>query len=781
MSDHKNPSLAPARRAAALLGLMTTDEKLAQLGSVIFPWGKFPVSLENGRLVKNADYTARTRHGIGSIAYVNMSLGVRDSVAFCNALQKDSLENTRLGIPVFILEECCHGQLAQESTVLPLPPGLAATFNPALVEAGFAMIGRECRVRGGNLALSPNLDTGRDPRWGRVEETFGEDTFLNSRMGVAAVRGLQGAGDLPRHVAACPKHFAGFAQSAGGRQHGAAEIPERLFRDEILPAFRAAVTEGGARCIMPSYTETDGVPCHGNRWLLDQVLRREWGFTGIVGADFGGVGHLHNRYRTAADDAEAGAQALLAGVDIDWPEGTCFLALRARLDHDRTLRDQVDTAVLRVLQLKFELGLFEHPYTDEAAALATVHNDHARALAQRCAEESLILLKNDGQLLPLRKDAPRRIALMGPHSRYLQFGGVSPHNRGTSVLQGLQDYLAGTPVELTWTQGCAMTDSDEELVYLKDTADRDFTSLTNAAFGLSSIEIIDHHKTAATIPLATEEPVLDLAVRQAAAADLVILCLGESSSITGEAVTPEARKDRDTLDLVGNQLELLRRVKALGKPVIVILIHGRALILDPVLALADAVIDAWNPGEARGQALARTLFGDHNPAGRLPVTLPRSVGQLPVHYSQKASAWLKPYALTEGRAGLPFGFGLSYTTFAYESLRLSADQIQAGETLDVWVTIKNTGPRDGDEVVQLYVHDEIASVSRPMWLLKAFARVTLRAGETREVHLSLPPSAFAFHNADMVEQIEPGWFTLAIGPDSATQPLTTRLQILDHQ
>lgn len=758
----------------SLLSQMTFEEKLMQLSCTIFPWGNFPVKLEAGQLVKSADYATKTRHGLGALAYINMSIGVRDSVRYTNALQKDIIENTRLGIPLFILEECCHGQLAQESTVFPIPPSLAATFDPDLVGRIFDAIGRETRVRGGNYALSPVLDLARDPRWGRSDESFSEDTYLASRMGVAAVRGMQGGeGVRPTHVAASPKHFAGFGQSAGGRQMAPADIGIRVMLDEILPPFRAAVVEGKAAAIMPAYLEIDGVPAHANYWLLTEMLRKRWGFTGVVGSDFGGIERNRETYRLCATQTDSARLALLAGNDMDFPGGTDFESLLKLPDIDRELMTRIDDAVARVLKLKLDLGLFDHPYQQESIALETVHSAQHQQLALEAAEKSIILLKNTNALLPLKPEKLQRIALIGPHSKYLQFGGVSPHNCGTNILDGLRDALPPS-VEIVWRQGCALTNNDEQLAYLQETAEGDFQSLHKEAFARAGKST---YKGPHEVPLSRELPIIKDAVAAAKESDLAILCLGESQQICGENYAPTRYGDRESLHLVGNQLELLKRIKATGKPVIVLLIHGRALEIAPVLDLADAVLDLWNIGEARGRAVAKALLGQINPGGKLAFTYPLTTGQIPVHYSQKATAWLREYAFQETRELLPFGFGLSYTTFSIDNLRLESNQIRVGEATYARIDVENTGRYSGDEVVQLYITDNVASVSRPRLLLKGFQRITLQPGEVRTVRFPIRPEHLAFHNLQLQEVIEPGTFTISVGPNSRDL-ITTKLQVI---
>ena len=752
-------------RVADLLGRMTPRERLAQLCGVIFPWGRFPVSFgADGALRREAAYDAATEQGLGGLCYVNMSIGPRESAAYTNALQADIRARTRLGVPLLVFEECCHGQLAQEATVFPLPPGLAASFDPELVERVFRAVGRETRARGGHVAFSPVLDLGRDARWGRSEETFGEDTFLAARMGVAAVRGLQGgpSGVEPGFVAACPKHYAGFGQSAGGRQLAPTDLPPRVLRDEILPPFRAALVEGGAEALMGAYTDIDGTPCHANRWLLDALPRGEWGWRGLFIADFSAVRDLWRRYRLAEDRAEAARIALGAGVDMDLPAGECFAELAAAVEADAALRERVDEACGRVLALKFKLGLFENPFTTERAALELTHHAEHRALALRAAERSAVLLKNEGGLLPLERGRARRVAVIGPHGRYLQFGGVSPHDRGVNILDGLRAHL-GADAVVEFAQGCALTDRDEPLAYLQETAAGDFQTLREQAFGGGP-----QGERPREVPLALERGLIEEAARLAARSDVVVLCVGDSQQCAGENFAPTRFGDRTRLDLPGNQLELSRAVKAAGRPVVACVVHGRALALGAVLDAADAVLDLFNPGEARGEAVARLLFGDVEPTGRLPLTVPHEAGQLPVYYSQKPHAYLRDYAFTQGRWRLPFGFGLGYTRFEWAEPRLERAEIRAGEEAVVTVEATNVGARAGETVAQVYLSIRRDEVTRPERWLAGFARLTAGPGETARARIVIGREAFERTGSDLRRAVAAGDYVVGAGPDCAT-------------
>ena len=617
----QNATLAPEDRARDLLKQLTPEEKIAQLCGVIFPFGKFPVKLDSdGKLLPDSSYTKATAQGLGGVAYVAMSLLPEENVAYANALQRHILETTRLRIPLFLFEEAMSGTVAYGATQFSTPIALAASFDPELVRRVFHVIGRETRVRGGNMTLTPVCDLGRDSRWGRVQETFGEDTHLASRMVVAAVRGLQGGEQLqPTHVAATLKHFAAFGQSIGGRQCATVEMGPQTLRNEILPPFRAGVQEGNVSAVMPAYPEIDGVPCHANRELLTDILRGEWGFAGLTVADFGGVNQLHNLHHVAADDVQAARMALLAGVDMDLPEGRSYPHLLATLATDADVRERVDETVRRVLTLKFRLGLFENPYTDEREAVEIVNCDAHHQLSIEAGQRNAVLLQNHNDRLPLNAGSLRRVAVIGPHARLPHLG---PDRKGTNtIFDGLQKRL-GPAVELRWAHGCRLTSKDgEQKAYLQETGQVEFSKLHGDRMKAEMDKLFADDRPQ-MIPPHLEQPLIAEAAAVARECDVAIVCLGESPHCIGEDYGGNCRRDRDSIELIGNQIELLRAVKAAGKPVIVLLAHTRALVIGPVVELADAILDLWDSGEARGDVAASVLLGDAEPGGRLPVTVP---------------------------------------------------------------------------------------------------------------------------------------------------------------
>ncbi len=572
------------------------------------------------------------------------------------------------------------------------------------------------------------------------------------------------------------KHFAAFGQSNGGRQRGTVDMGPLAFRNEILPPFRAGVQEGQVSAVMPAYHAIDGVPCHGNRELLIDILREQWGFAGVTVADFGGVDQLNNLHHVVADDAQAARLGLLAGVDMDLPDGHSYSHLLAMLASDAALCARVDEAVLHVLTLKFRLGLFDNPYADRQQALQIVNCPEHHQLSITAGQRSAVLLQNRQELLPLAPAALRRIAVIGPHASLPHLG---PDRRGMNTIYDGICRRLGPRVDVRWAQGCRLTSKDGEVkAYLEETGQVAFSELQGDRAQAEMARLLADERPQ-MLPLALETQLIAEAVAVARDCELAIVCLGESRHCVGEDYGA-ARGDRDSLEFVGNQLELLRAVKATGVKVIVLLVHTRALVLGEVVELADAILDLWDSGEARGEIAAGILFGDAEPGGRLPVTIPFTVGQLPCHYSQHAPDNQRGYAFRDAMHQFPFGFGLTYTNFQWGEPRLSADAIAIGDGVEVTVAVTNSGRRAGSEVVQAYVTDCVGSVSRPRPQLQGFARVHLQPGETREVTIHLGPEAFRFINHALQEVIEPGEFLIGIGPD-ADRVQAVRLYIREEE
>jgi beta-glucosidase len=749
---YKNPAAPVDRRIEDLLARMTLEEKVAQITclwnrkkEILTPAGDFdPVKARQG-------FPA----GIGQIArpsdldgsgdpLVRLYRDARQTVALVNAIQHYALEQTRLGIPVLFHEEGLHGYAARGATSFPQAIALASSWDPELLTRVFAIGGREIRARGVQQVLAPVVDVGRDPRWGRIEETYGEDPYLVGQLGIAAVLGFQGKGlPLPAgKVFATLKHMTGHGQPESGTNVGPASISERTLREVFFPPFAAAIHAANARNVMPSYNEIDGIPSHANYWLLHDVLRGEMGFTGAVVSDYYGIEQLQQLHHVEPDLVHAAARALHAGVDFDLPDGEAYAKLPQALAAGLVTQAQIDAAVRRMLRMKFLAGLFENPYADADYAESITSNAEARALAVEAARESTVLLKNDGTL-PLRAGAPRTLAVIGPNASTAQLGGYSNVPAHTvSVLDGIRAKV-GEQLRVVSAEGVRLTTSGDWYTDDVQLANRD--------------ENLGRIKEAVTV---------------AQTADAIILVLGTNAATSREGWADNHLGDRARLGLVGQQDDLATAIFALGKPVVVLLINGPPLSIPEVVERANAVLEGWYPGQEGGTALADILFGDANPGGKLPVTVARSVGQLPMFYDQKPSAH-RGYLFDSREPLFPFGFGLSYTTFEIAPPRLSATQIKADQPVSVMVDVTNTGKVAGDEVVQLYLHHLVSSVTRPVKELKGFRRVRLAPGERTTVQFTLDWTALSFWDEHMKRTVEPGAVEIMAGPNSVDLKRTT--------
>ena len=742
---YKDPGAPVSARVEDLLGRMSLEEKIAQMLAI---WqGKVEI-FDKDMQFDAAKAAVKYPNGFGTFSRPSDLRGAvspreargRDAqatVKLVNAIQHFALENTRLGIPVLFHEEGLHGYAAVDATHFPQAIALASSWDPELIRRVNSIVGREIRARGVRQALSPVVDVARDARWGRIEETFGEDPYLVSQLGLAAVRGLQGD-TLPLadgKVFATLKHLSGHGQPESGTNVGPASISVRTLRENFLPPFEEIVLHTNIRAVMPSYNEIDGVPSHANRWLLNDVLRGEWGFKGAVVSDYYGVEQLDTLHHVAADLSSAAIRALNAGVDIDLPDGNAYGTLVESVRAGKVPQSQIDAAVRRILELKFLAGLFEHPFADGAAADALTGNAEARAVALDAAHRAAVLLKNDGTL-PLSISSGKTLAVIGPNAAVARLGGYSVTPRhAVSALEGIRAKL-GNQESVVYAEGVRITDDDD--------------------WWADSVHLADPAKNRALIAAA---------VKVAAAADQVVLVLGDTEQTSREAWADNHLGDRDSLDLVGQQNELANAIFDLHKPTVVVLLNGRPPSVVNIAARANALIEGWYLGQEGGTALADILFGDFNPGGKLPVTLARTVGQLPMFYNRKPSA-RRGYLFDTAEPLFPFGFGLSYTTFEIGEPRLSSPSIKADGAVTVTAEVKNTGRRSGDEVVQLYIRDDVSSVTRPVEELKGFQRVSLKPGETKSVSFDLTPRSLQFWNIDMHRVVEPGAFTIMLGPDS---------------
>jgi beta-glucosidase len=759
-ADFKNPALPVERRLKDLLSRMTLEEKAAQMVCVWQKKSETLVDSEGAFDFKKAKAAFKKGHGIGQIGRpsdAGTGRNARQMAELTNAIQKFFRENSRLGIPVFCHEECLHGHAAIDGTSFPQPIGLAATFNPQLVESVYAVTARETRARGAHQALTPVVDVARDPRWGRVEETFGEDPYLVGQMGIAAVRGFQGNADFKdkQHLIATLKHFAAHGQPESGINCGPAQVGERDLRDIFLRPFKDAIDHAGAISVMASYNEIDGVPSHANPWLLRDLLRAEWGFQGFVVSDYYAIWELSDRpdthgHHVAANREEACALAVNAGVNIEFPEPDCYLSLCALVRAGKIKESQLDELIAPMLRWKFKTGLFENPFVDPSEAERIAGCEAHRPVALEAAREAITLLKNEKNLAPLDPEEFRVIAVIGPNADRELLGGYSGKPKFyTSVLEGIRARV-GERVEVPYSEGCKIT--------VGGSWNQDLVTPSDPAKDIRQIQE---------------------AVEVAKKSDIVILVLGENEQTSREAWSKTHLGDRAQLRLLGRQEALVNAIVTTGKPVIALLFNGRPLEINYLTQVVPVIFECWYLGQETGRAVADALFGDYNPSGKLPISLPRSAGHLPVFYNHKPSA-RRGYLFDDVSALYPFGFGLSYTTFEFKNLRLSRKKIRSDESTTALIEVSNTGKRAGAEVVQLYIRDRIATATRPVKELKAFAKVLLQPGETKTVSLEITPESLAFHNAEMKFKVEPGEFEIMAGNSSRAGDLqTTVLTVKD--
>ncbi|MEO7772883.1 MAG: glycoside hydrolase family 3 N-terminal domain-containing protein [Gemmatimonadaceae bacterium] len=760
MLPYQTADLAPERRVEDLLARMTLEEKAAQMMCV---WQKKAETLvdANGTFdIEKARRAFGHGNGIGQVGRPSDAGGTghepekgrnpRQQAELTNAIQKFFIEESRLGIPVVFHDECLHGHAAIGATSFPQPIGLAATFDPALVERLYAMTAEEARSRGVHQALTPVVDVARDPRWGRVEETFGEDVHLCTRMAVAAVRGFQGDAAFrdKTRVMATLKHFVAHGQPEGGQNCAPANVSMRELREVFLPPFKAAVQEAGAISIMPSYNEVDGVPSHANRWLLRDVLRGEWGFTGFAVSDYYAIWELGSRpdthgHNVAADRRESAVLAVRAGVNSELPEPDCYLHLVELVRSGVLKESELDDLVAPMLLWKFCMKLFDDPYVDPDVAERIVSSPPNLALALEAARDTITLLKNDGGVLPLDVAALATIAVIGPNADRPLLGGYSGVPKYTvSVLEGIRSRV-GDAAKVVHSEGCRITIGGswmQDEVVPSDPAD-------------------DRRMIAEAVTVAKD-------------ADVIVLAIGGNEQTSREAWSRTHLGDRTSLDLLGRQGELVDAMLATGKPVVVLLFNGRPLSITDVSAKVPAILECWYLGQESGHAVAEVLFGDANPGGKLPISIPRSVGHIPAFYSHKPSA-RRGYLFDDTTPLYPFGFGLSYTSFVLSEVRLTADVISADGGTAIYADIHNTGSRAGSEVIQVYVRDLVSSVTRPVKELKAFLKVRLEPGERRTVEIPLSADCLAFHDIDMKYVVEPGEFAIMVGTSSRDADLQT--------
>jgi beta-glucosidase len=758
---YRDPALPVDERVSDLLARMTRAEKIAQLGSF---WAFEVVGahgLDTGRL------RSLTADGIGQVTRLAGSTNLRpiEVAEMANAIQRHLVEETRLGIPAIIHEECLHGLIAWAAPCFQQSIGAAATFDPEVVSAMAATIRERMLLTGARQALAPVFDIARDPRWGRIEETYGEDPYLSAELGCAYTRALQGA-DLADGVLATAKHLVGHGLAEGGRNQAPAHVGPRELRDEQLFPFEAAVRHAGIASVMPAYCEVDGLPCHAAVDLLATMLRDAWGFDGIVASDYMGVEMLATAHRLTPDLGEAARLALLAGVDAELPRTVAFGSpLVKALDEGRIDESLLDAAVARVLRMKFRLGLMDRPYVEvpTATAFEVLEAEESRA-ARALAERSLVLLENDG-VLPL-SPALRRVAVVGPIAESARdLLGDYSHPVHIETLREMR-----TGVDALGILG------DGQVSELGDELSGRRTILDALRESLAGVDVAHARGTGITGGTDAE---LAAAVAVAREAQVAIVVVGERSGLTRDSTTGEFR-DRTGLGLHGRQQELLEAVVATGTPVVLVVVSGRPLALPWAAEHCAAILLAWVPGDAGPSAIANVLTGAVNPSGKLPVTMPRDVGQLPLTYRHHPTGGrshpMGDYVDAPVAPLWPFGHGGSYTTFALDNLRVDRHVLETtGDTATIRVDVMNSGPRPGAEVVQLYVRDEEATVARPVRELRGFRRVELAPGERRTVAFRISTEQLAYVGADLRRVVEPGRVSVQVGRSSADLPLTAEL------
>ncbi len=753
---YKDSMLSIDDRTKDLLLRMTLEEKVAQMQCI---WEtKTDTILDEKNCLDFDKLRKNLPCGIGHIGRLSdtgeglnslgKGVGPVEMVEMANALQKFFLEETRLGIPALFHEECLHGLAAVQATSYPQPIGMAATFNPGLIREIYSSISEDTRNRGAHQALMPVLDVARDARWGRVEETFGEDPFLISKMGMAAVNGIQNDGNINNKsgLLATLKHFAVHGQPESGTNCGPANYSERIIREVFLFPFKEAVQKAKVRSIMPSYNEIDGVPSHANKWLLTDVLRNEWGFEGFLVSDYYAISELYCKEETtghylASNYDEAGALAVRAGVNLEMPDPKSYKNL-SKLVVDKVINEtEIDNLVYSILKSKFELGLFDDPYIWKEKEYFTSKLESDRVLALNAARETITLLKNKNELLPLDRNKIKKLSVIGPNADRELLGGYSGVPKyNVTVLEGIKEKV-GNDIEVLYSKGCEITIggswTDDEVV----------------------------------LPAKEDDAkLLEEAVNVGKQSDVIILILGGNEQTSREAWNKEHMGDRTSLELIGNQNKLAQELKALRKPIVVLLFHGRPNSINYIYENIDAILECWYLGQESGHAVADVIFGDFNPGGKLPISIPRSVGHLPCFYNHKPSA-RRGYLFDDTSPLLPFGYGLSYTKFSVDNLLLDSYTTTKDKSVNVSIEVKNEGEIKGTEVIQLYIRDLVSSVTRPIKELKGFEKVSLSPGESRIVTFEITPELLSFYDINMNYIVEPGEFEIMVGNSSRDDDL----------
>ena len=758
---YKNAKLPTDVRVKDLMSRMNVEEKVAQMlchwesqatSRVLDKNGELDVALLAKRAPNGLGEVARPSEGTG--AGMGKGLDAFGTATLANKIQKYFVEKTRLGIPVMFHEEGLHGNQSKDATVFPTHLALGSTWNEPLLAEIYTKIAEEIRLRGGHHVLAPVVDLGRDPRWGRTEETLGEDPYHVSRMAVTEIIAYQGGVKVDKipakHVISTLKHFGVHGASEGGLNIAPSFVDERTLREVYFPSFEACIKQAGALSIMPCYNELSGIPAHSNKWLLTDILRKEWGFKGVVVSDYFALDDLKAYHKIAQTDAEAAKWAINAGVDIETPNMDKYNTLLDLIKKGEVTMTQIDAAVEHVLTAKFQLSLFENPYCDAEEAKRVVGGAENRKLALKSAQESMVLLKNTNNILPLKKGSYKKVAIVGPNADRCILGGYADIPKQTiSPLQALREKAKGQ-FDIIYTEGVRLTEKG------------DWFSENE---GVKAVDPAENRKR------------IKQAIEDVKDADIILYFGGSNEAIFREGWSNTHSGDRPDIDLFGEQNELILALKDLKKPMIGFVFTGSPLACKTLDDNTEALVQCWFLGQETGDAVADLILGNINPSGKLPITIPRSVGHIPAYYSYKPSA-KRGYNLAETTPLYPFGHGLSYTTFKYENLKVSSASIKNGQNVTVTIDVTNTGKMDGAEVVQLYIRDVISTVTRPIKELKDFSKINLKAGEKKTVSFTITPDKLSFLNRNMKKVVEAGGFEVMVGTSSMVNQ-TVKFEVVD--
>ncbi|KXA91690.1 beta-xylosidase [candidate division MSBL1 archaeon SCGC-AAA259A05] len=742
-----NPEASVEARVEDLISRLSLEEKVAQLGSV-----------ESDKLLKDGEFSPEKAekalsNGIGQITRIAGATGLnpKESAMVANQVQEFLVKNAPHSIPAMTHEECLSGYMGKGGTTYPQSIGMASTWDPNLMEKITKEIKKQLKAIGAHLALSPVSDMARDLRWGRVEETFGEDPYLVARMVTSYVKGLQGP-EPKDGIYATLKHFGGHSVPEGGRNHSPVNISPRELRENFLFPFEATIKKAKAGSVMNAYHDIDGIPCAASEELLTDILRGEWEFDGIVVSDYFSIGMLYTDHKIAEDLQEAGIKAMEAGIDVELPKTNCYgEKLIEAVENGLISEAVIDEAVRRHLRAKFRKGIFEKRFVETDGVDSSFETEKQRKLAREAVRKSAVLLKNEGDLLPLNKNIDS-VGVIGPNADstrnllgdYAYNAHLETEESAISIisiLEGIKKKVS-SDTEVMYAQGCSINgksrDGLEEAVEIAKKSDLAIVVLG----GKSGVGLVE--------PSSREK---------------------ENAQTTGEG------NDRTNLQLPGIQKELIKRMYETDVPVVVILVNGRPLATKWIAEHVPAILKTWLPGEEGGNGIADILFGDYCPSGKLPVSIPESVGQLPVHYRRKPISKERNYVFSRNEPLFPFGHGLSYTKFEYDKLKIKPKEINPASEFSVKVRIKNSGEREGDEIVQLYIRDEIASLTRPVKELKGFKRISLEPKESKTITFKLSADQLTFYDHNMNLVVEPGSFEVMLGSSSEDIRLSEKFEV----